>query len=74
MSAPSTPARPDTVIGPTWDTTTSPNGAYQLCNVIIDNAGHQAVITTPVTVANPWRHRRSPRGADTGTPLAIRRR
>ena len=41
------------VVGPTWDTTTSPNGTYQVCNVIIDNAGHQAVAATRVTVANP---------------------
>ena len=41
------------VIGPAWDTTTSPNGTYQVCNVIIDNAGHQAVVATRVTVANP---------------------
>ena len=61
-----------TVIGPTWDTTTSPNGAYQLCNVIIDNAGHQAVITTPVTVANPMASPSEPATAPiTGTPLAI---
>jgi hypothetical protein len=41
------------VIGPTWDTTTSPNGGYQVCNVITDKAGHQAVISATVTVANP---------------------
>ena len=41
------------VIGPTWNTTTSPNGTYQVCNVIIDNAGHQTVVATRVTVANP---------------------
>ena len=60
------------VVGPTWDTTTSANGAYQLCNVIIDNAGHQAVISTPVTVANPMASPAEPATAPiTGTPLAI---
>lgn len=41
------------VIGPTWDTTTSPNGRYRVCNVVIDNAGHTAVVSTTVTVTNP---------------------
>jgi hypothetical protein len=41
------------VIGPAWDTTTSPNGTFRVCNVVIDNAGHVAVIPTTVTVANP---------------------
>jgi hypothetical protein len=61
------------VIGATWDTTSSPNGAYQVCNVIIDNAGHQAVISTAVTIANPVA---SPAAVPAttpivGTPLAI---
>ena len=57
------------VIGPTWDTTTSPNGTYQVCNVIIDNAGHQAVVATTVTVANPWPLRAAPATAPAGTAL-----
>ncbi len=60
------------VVGSTWDTTTSPNGTYQVCNVIIDNAGHQAVITAPVTVANPLASPAEPATAPiTGTPLAV---
>jgi hypothetical protein len=42
------------VIGPTWDTTTVPNGTYQVCNVIVDKAGHVGVSPlVAVTVANP---------------------
>lgn len=41
------------VITSAWDTTTVPNGSYVVCNVVIDNAGHVAVIPTAVTVANP---------------------
>jgi len=41
------------VIAASWDTTTVPNGSYVVCNVVIDNAGHVAVIPTAVTVANP---------------------
>ena len=41
------------VIAPAWDTTTVANGSYVVCNVVIDNAGHVAVIPTAVTVANP---------------------
>ena len=41
------------VIGATWDTTALPNGIYQVCNVIVDNAGHQTVIPTRVVIANP---------------------
>ena len=61
------------VIGPAWDTTTSPNGVYQLCNVIVDNAGHQAVITTSVTVANPMASPAEPATAPIPgtTPLAV---
>ena len=40
------------VIGPSWDTTTVANGTYQVCNVVIDEAGHVAVFSTTVTVAN----------------------
>jgi hypothetical protein len=40
------------VMGPTWDTTTVANGAYDVCNVVADNAGRVAIATTTVTVAN----------------------
>lgn len=40
------------VLGSMWDTTTVANGAYDLCNVVTDNAGHVAVATITVTVAN----------------------
>lgn len=40
------------VIGPSWDTTTLANGTYQVCNVVIDKAGHVAVFSTSVTVTN----------------------
>ncbi len=43
------------VVGATWDTTTLANGAYDVCNVVTDNAGHVAVATTTVTIANPLR-------------------
>jgi hypothetical protein len=65
------------VVGPTWDTTTSPNGSYQVCNVIIDNAGHQAVISIRVTVANPVTSPGAPaapaggNGASAATPPVV---
>jgi hypothetical protein len=40
------------VIGAQWDTTGSPNGKYDVCNVVTDNVGHTAVAVTTVTVAN----------------------
>ena len=40
------------VVGPTWDTTTVANGAYDVCNVVTDNVGHVAIATTSVTVSN----------------------
>jgi hypothetical protein len=40
-------------IPPSWDTTTVPNGTYQVCNVAVDNAGHVGVFATTVTLANP---------------------
>jgi hypothetical protein len=39
-------------VSASWDTTTTPNGAYDVCNVVTDNAGHVVVATTTVTVAN----------------------
>jgi hypothetical protein len=41
------------VIGPSWDTTAVANGTYRVCNVVVDNAGHQAIAATAVTIANP---------------------
>ena len=35
-----------------WDTTAVPNGAYDVCNVVTDNAGHTATATVTVTIAN----------------------
>lgn len=58
------------VVGPAWDTTTSPNGSYQVCNVIIDNAGHQAVVTTRVTIANPVSPPGQPAAAPSGGAAA----
>jgi hypothetical protein len=40
------------VVGAQWDTTKSPNGLYDVCNVVTDGAGHVAVAVTTVTVAN----------------------
>jgi hypothetical protein len=40
-------------IGASWDTTTVANGSYDVCNVVIDNAGHEQVAVQSVTVANP---------------------
>ena len=41
------------VLGATWDTTSLANGAYDVCNVVTDNAGHVTTASTTVTVANP---------------------
>ena len=41
------------VIGSTWDTTGVANGAYEVCNVVTDNAGHVTTARLTVTVANP---------------------
>jgi hypothetical protein len=41
------------LIGSAWDTTTVPNGTLQVCNVIVDKAGHVTSISTTVTIANP---------------------
>jgi hypothetical protein len=35
-----------------WNTTTVVNGTYQVCNVVIDRAGHVTTSATTVTVAN----------------------
>ncbi len=40
------------VIGAQWDTTGSANGPYDVCNIVVDNAGHTAVAVATVTVAN----------------------
>jgi len=40
------------VLGAQWDTTASANGAYEICNVVTDNAGHTATAIATVTVAN----------------------
>jgi hypothetical protein len=40
------------VMGSTWDTTGVGNGLYDVCNIVTDNAGHVAVATITVTVAN----------------------
>ena len=40
------------VMGSTWDTTTVANGAYDVCNVVTDNAGHVTIATITVSVAN----------------------
>ena len=41
------------VVPSDWDTTTTPNGAYEVCNVVTDNAGRVAVFSTALTIANP---------------------
>jgi hypothetical protein len=41
------------VVGAAWDTTTTPNGVYDVCNVVTDGAGHVAIATASVTVGNP---------------------
>ncbi len=53
------------VIGPVWDTTAQPNGSYQVCNLITDNAGHVAVVSAAVTVANPV----TPPGSPVAAPV-----
>jgi hypothetical protein len=40
------------VVGPTWDTFAYANGAYDVCNVVTDNAGHSTTATVTITVAN----------------------
>jgi hypothetical protein len=45
----------------TWDTTTVVNGTYQVCNVVIDRAGHVTTAAVTVTVAN---------GAQPAAPVA----
>jgi hypothetical protein len=44
------PAGP--VLGATWNTATVANGTYDVCNVVIDKAGHTATATLTVTTAN----------------------
>jgi hypothetical protein len=39
-------------LGPDWDTTAYGNGVYEVCNVVTDNAGHRAIATVTMTVAN----------------------
>ena len=39
-------------LGPVWDTTAYGNGVYDVCNVVTDNAGHVAIATVTMTVAN----------------------
>ena len=41
------------MLGSAWDTTSVANGAYEVCNVVTDNAGHVTIASTTVTVANP---------------------
>jgi hypothetical protein len=42
--------------GAAWDTTASLDGAYDICNVVADNAGHSTTFTSTVVVdnANPF--------------------
>jgi hypothetical protein len=40
------------VIAAQWDTTGSPNGKYDVCNVVTDNVGHTAIAVATVTVLN----------------------
>jgi hypothetical protein len=40
------------VLAPAWNTTAVPNGTYDVCNVVTDNAGHSATATLTVTVSN----------------------
>jgi hypothetical protein len=58
-----------TVIGATWDTTTSPNGPYDVCNVVTDNAGHVAAATVTVTVANALPLAAAPAAAANSAPV-----
>jgi hypothetical protein len=52
------------IVGTSWDTTTFVNGRYDVCNIVTDNAGHVAIDTTTVTVANAF----APPGTPTFTP------
>jgi hypothetical protein len=47
-------------VGPQWNTTTSANGSYDVCNVVTDNAGHTAVATATVNVSNAAPPRAAP--------------
>jgi hypothetical protein len=40
------------VLGSVWDTTAYANSAYDVCNIVTDNAGHSATATVTVTVVN----------------------
>jgi hypothetical protein len=40
------------IVGVQWDTTSSANGPYDICNVVTDKAGHTAIAVASVTVAN----------------------
>ena len=40
------------VLASNWNTATVPNGIYDVCNVVTDNAGHSATATLTVTVSN----------------------
>ena len=40
------------VIAGQWDTRGSPNGLYDVCNVVTDAVGHTAIAVIPVTVSN----------------------
>lgn len=41
-----------TVLRSPWDTTAYTDGAYDICNVVTDRAGHIGIATVTVTVAN----------------------
>jgi hypothetical protein len=60
------------VVGSSWDTTTFVNGRYDVCNVVTDNAGHVAIDTTTVTVANAFAPPGTPTfaAAEASTPAA----
>jgi hypothetical protein len=61
------PAGP--VLSATWDTTASANGAYAVCNVVTDNAGHVAIAAVTVTVANALPPVAAPAAAANSAPI-----
>jgi hypothetical protein len=57
------------VVGSSWDTTTSANGPYDVCNVVTDNAGHVAIAAVTVTVANTLPLVAAPAASSSAAPV-----
>ena len=57
---------PPAGLGSTWDTTGYANGVFEVCNVVVDAAGHTAIAWTTVTVSTRAPARPRHAGADRG--------